>query len=54
MRKPHPSFWLGGGGEKVTLKIAAEYAQYTNFAGAPDAVISPPRSPARFRNRVTS
>ncbi|MDH2443442.1 LLM class F420-dependent oxidoreductase [Amnibacterium sp. CER49] len=28
--------WIAGGGEKVTLRIAAEYAQYTNFAGAPD------------------
>jgi F420-dependent oxidoreductase-like protein len=28
--------WIAGGGEKVTLKIAAEYAQYTNFAGAPE------------------
>ena len=27
--------WIAGGGEKVTLKIAAEYAQYTNFAGTP-------------------
>ncbi|MEJ3406041.1 LLM class F420-dependent oxidoreductase [Rathayibacter sp. YIM 133350] len=26
-------FWIAGGGEKVTLKIAAQYAQYTNFAG---------------------
>ncbi len=25
--------WIAGGGEKVTLKIAAKYAQYTNFAG---------------------
>jgi F420-dependent oxidoreductase-like protein len=23
--------WIAGGGEKVTLKIAAKYAQYTNF-----------------------
>ncbi|MTE24299.1 LLM class F420-dependent oxidoreductase [Microbacterium sp. ZXX196] len=23
--------WISGGGEKVTLKIAAQYAQYTNF-----------------------
>ena len=24
--------WIAGGGEKVTLRIAARYAQYTNFA----------------------
>jgi F420-dependent oxidoreductase-like protein len=24
-------FWIAGGGEKVTLRIAAQYAQYTNF-----------------------
>ncbi|MFC9439360.1 LLM class F420-dependent oxidoreductase [Nocardia sp. NPDC057030] len=28
--------WVAGGGEKKTLKIAAKYAQYTNFSGAPD------------------
>ena len=28
--------WIAGGGEKVTLKIAAKYAQYTNFSGAPE------------------
>jgi len=28
--------WIAGGGEKVTLKIAAKYAQYTNFDGALD------------------
>jgi F420-dependent oxidoreductase-like protein len=27
-------FWIAGGGEKVTLKIAAQYASYTNFAGS--------------------
>lgn len=27
-------FWIAGGGEKVTLKIAAKYASYTNFAGS--------------------
>jgi alkanesulfonate monooxygenase SsuD/methylene tetrahydromethanopterin reductase-like flavin-dependent oxidoreductase (luciferase family) len=29
-------FWIAGGGEKVTLKIAAQYASYTNFAGTLD------------------
>ena len=28
--------WIAGGGEKVTLKIAAKYAQYTNFSGNPE------------------
>lgn len=28
--------WIAGGGEKVTLKIAAKYAQYTNFLGTPE------------------
>lgn len=27
--------WIAGGGEKVTLKIAARYADYTNFSGDP-------------------
>lgn len=28
--------WVAGGGEKVTLKIAAKYASYTNFYGSPE------------------
>ena len=28
--------WIAGGGEKVTLKIAAQYARYTNFNGGPE------------------
>jgi alkanesulfonate monooxygenase SsuD/methylene tetrahydromethanopterin reductase-like flavin-dependent oxidoreductase (luciferase family) len=29
--------WIAGGGEKVTLRIAAKYAQYTNFTPEPAA-----------------
>ena len=29
-------FWIAGGGEKKTLRIAAKYAQYTNFDGSPE------------------
>lgn len=29
--------WIAGGGEKVTLRIAAKYAQYTNFTSEPEA-----------------
>ncbi len=28
--------WIAGGGEQKTLKIAAKYANYTNFDGTPD------------------
>jgi F420-dependent oxidoreductase-like protein len=28
--------WIAGGGEKVTLRIAAKYAHYTNFTAEPD------------------
>ncbi|HUN34466.1 MAG TPA: LLM class F420-dependent oxidoreductase [Trebonia sp.] len=28
--------WIAGGGEKKTLRIAAKYAAYTNFAGTPE------------------
>lgn len=33
MQQPHIPFWVAGGGEKVTLNIAARHAQYTNFGG---------------------
>jgi F420-dependent oxidoreductase-like protein len=29
--------WIAGGGEKKTLRLAAEYADYTNFDGTPEA-----------------
>jgi F420-dependent oxidoreductase-like protein len=28
--------WIAGGGERKTLRIAAKYAQYTNFDGGPE------------------
>jgi F420-dependent oxidoreductase-like protein len=31
-----PPLWIAGGGEKKTLRIAAEYAAYTNFNGGLD------------------
>lgn len=33
VQEPHIPFWIAGGGERVTLNIAARYAQYTNFGG---------------------
>ncbi|HEY0001192.1 MAG TPA: LLM class F420-dependent oxidoreductase [Actinoplanes sp.] len=39
VRKPHPSFWLGGGGEKVTLKLVAKYADACNVGGGKPDVI---------------
>ena len=31
-----PPLWIAGGGEKVTLKIAAKYAKYTNYTSEPE------------------
>jgi F420-dependent oxidoreductase-like protein len=33
LQQPGIPMWVAGGGEKVTLKIAAQYARYTNFNG---------------------
>jgi alkanesulfonate monooxygenase SsuD/methylene tetrahydromethanopterin reductase-like flavin-dependent oxidoreductase (luciferase family) len=32
-------FWIAGGGEKKTLRTAAQYAQYTNFDGTPETFV---------------
>lgn len=37
LQEPSIPLWIAGGGEKVTLKIAAKYAKYTNFSGTPEA-----------------
>jgi F420-dependent oxidoreductase-like protein len=31
IQDPHIPFWIAGGGEQLTLNIAARHAQYTNF-----------------------
>jgi F420-dependent oxidoreductase-like protein len=33
VQKPHPPIWIGGGGEKVTLKLVAQYGDAANFGG---------------------
>ncbi|MFP5331769.1 MAG: LLM class F420-dependent oxidoreductase [Acidimicrobiia bacterium] len=33
VQDPHIPFWVAGGGEQLTLNVAARYAQYTNFGG---------------------
>lgn len=33
IQKPHIPLWLGGGGEKVTLKLVAQWGQGSNFGG---------------------
>lgn len=35
IQKPYPPFVIGGGGEQLTLKIVAEYADVWNYAGGP-------------------
>ena len=38
VRKPHPSFWIGGSGEQVTLKLVARFADACNVGGEPDTL----------------
>ena len=33
---PHPQFWIGGSGEKVTLKLVARWGDACNVFGDPD------------------
>ena len=43
VQKPHIPIWVGGGGEKVTLKLVAKYADACNIGGGTD--------PAFFRHK---
>lgn len=38
IRKPHPMFWIGGSGEKVTLKLVAQYGDACNVMGDVETV----------------
>jgi F420-dependent oxidoreductase-like protein len=33
VQQPHPPVWVGGAGEKVTLRLAVRYGDATNFGG---------------------
>ncbi len=35
IQKPYPPFVIGGGGEQLTLRVVAQYADVWNFAGGP-------------------
>ena len=36
IQRPHPPILIGGGGEKKTLRLVAQYAQACNLFGGPD------------------
>ncbi len=38
VRKPHPSLWIGGGGEQVTLKLVAKYGNACNLGGPAEQI----------------
>ena len=38
LQKPHPPIMVGGSGEKVTLRLVAQYAQFCNVSGDAEAV----------------
>jgi F420-dependent oxidoreductase-like protein len=38
LQRPHPELMIGGGGEKVTLKIVAKHADHWNVWGGPEVL----------------
>ncbi len=39
IQQPHIPFWIAGGGEQLTLNVAARYARYTNFGQSVDEFV---------------
>jgi F420-dependent oxidoreductase-like protein len=35
LQQPHPNIWIGGGGERKTLRVVAKHATHANFGGKP-------------------
>jgi F420-dependent oxidoreductase-like protein len=38
LQRPHPRILIGGGGERRTLRLVAQYADATNVFGGPEAI----------------
>src|SRR5215212_8313942 len=38
VQQPYPPIMVGGSGEKVTLRLVAQYAQFCNVSGSPETV----------------